>query len=155
MTDDPVAEVPELVGLKDAAARCGVPTSVLKHLAEHQQFRGATRGPRGHVMFHREQIPTWHQVVDLIEEALTDELRRAKHAPARVKREIEAVDNDIDMALENPRDRFGEDLDAFSPFQLHAGSTLQAALQRLNSAKMSASLHQRALTDALYYVPKS
>jgi hypothetical protein len=98
------------VTLSEVSKTNGIPRDVLALMANDDLFPQVTKGIAGHAYFPEDQIPTWAECIDVLEEERDRQLRRAQTLLDRLGREIEAVDNDIVQAREHPNDPLGVDL---------------------------------------------
>lgn len=96
--------------LSEVAKRCGIDVDTLRALILDDQIHGVVRATNGHVYLHPDAVPTYQDVVAILETQLAHHLQRARAAHRRVTTEVEAVGNDIQMAIENPYDQLGDDL---------------------------------------------
>jgi len=133
--------------LSEVAKPCGASVEVLRGLVEDGQLAGAVRSPNGHVYLRADAVPTWQEIVGLLENRLTHHIRRAQSALVRVRVEVEAVGNDLAEAIENPYEPLGDDLLAFGSFGGggREESTLASALFRMERELWDVRLYGDAL----------
>ncbi|MFP3712652.1 hypothetical protein [Puerhibacterium sp. TATVAM-FAB25] len=134
--------------LSEAARACGIETTTLAMLFEENLLGGSVRSERGHTYVREDAVPTYHQVIAALEKGLAQRLQRADRLLARVRTEIEAVGNDIALALENPYEELGEDVSAFDVTRRDNGTTLATAMRRLQDAVWAARRYNEALRRA-------
>lgn len=143
MTDE--AEIPTLK-LSEVSKRCGVPVDVLRKLAGDRALHGVVRTSNGHITMREDSVPSWQQVVDLLEGQLRQRLDTAARAAKRLEVELEAIKNDIAMAIEDPRGPLGDDLATFFP-RTQATTGFDLALNRLQDSALSIFIYHRALRE--------
>ncbi|MET0435195.1 MAG: hypothetical protein ABW025_13595 [Cellulomonas sp.] len=135
--------------LSEVSRRCGVEVEILRRLIEDGHLAGVVRGKSGHVYVHEAAVPSWHQTVALIEQQLRSHLARAKSALERVRVEIEAVGNDIELAIDDPLAELGDDLVALRTYTAGRDhTTLSSALHRLEMASWDVRIYSDALRRA-------
>ena len=132
--------------LSEVSKLCGVEVDTLRVLIRDDQLRGVTRASNGHVYLRPDTVPNYQELVTLLEAQLAHHLRRAQAAHRRVAAEVEAVGNDIELALENPYDQLGDDLTTFRHYSNeHNQTTLVSALGRLETALLDVRIYSDAL----------
>ena len=143
MADERVATLK----LSEVAKLCGVSIEVLRRLIDDEALDGAVRSNGGHVYLREDAVPTWQQVVDILETQFAVHTREAQAVLQCVQVEIEAVTNDLAEALENPHDRLGDDLMAFRSYSGGGSgqSTLSSALFRMEQAVWDVRLYSDAI----------
>jgi DNA-binding transcriptional MerR regulator len=135
--------------LSEVARRCGVDASLLRTLAEDGLLSGIVRSSNGHVYMRDDAVPTWHQLHDIVETALVRHAQAAQSALARVRVEVEAVDNDLQMLLDDPGSELGDDLISLRTYpDAREKTSLTSALGRLERA----SWRVRIYSDALRHI---
>lgn len=145
MSDD---DVPTLK-LSEVSKRSGIDVDTLRHLIDDGLLPGVVRGPGGHAYVREDYVPEWADLVEVLERQMVEHLRRAQAAFARVRAELEAVGNDIELALEHPSDRLGDDLIAFKAYSNRADqTTLLSAMHRLEEAVWRVRTYNDALRKA-------
>jgi hypothetical protein len=102
---------PVLLKLSEVHRQTGVDVDALKMLIEDKLLvRGVERGRAGHVYLRADCLPTYHSLLGLLRKQLLHELRTAQKHMRRVEQEVEAVRNDLDLAVEDPDAPLGHDL---------------------------------------------
>ncbi len=145
MTED---ESVATLKLSEASRRCGVSVHVLRLLAQDRKLPGAVRAATGHVYLREDAVPRWADLVRLIEGELVAHLKTARRASQRVESEIEAVRNDIELAIQDPYADLGDDLVSFRSYShRHDRTSLTSALSRLEAATMAVRTYHDALSD--------
>lgn len=145
MNDD---EVPTLK-LSEVSRRSGIDVDTLRRLIEDGQLPGVVRGSGGHVYVREDYVPEWADLVEVLERQLAEHLRRAQAAFARVRTELEAVGNDLQMAAEDPSLPLGDDLTAFRAYSHQSErTTLLSAMQRLEETVWRVRTYNEALRRA-------
>lgn len=135
--------------LSEVSKRCGVDVDTLKLLIDDKQLPGVVRGPAGHAYLREDYVPEWSDLVEVLERQLTVHLRRAQAAFARVRTELEAVGNDLAMAMENPHLELGTDITAFRAFSNRPErTTLLTAMVRLEEEVWRVRTYNEALREA-------
>lgn len=145
---------PELLNLSEVTRRNGVSVDTLRLLVENRLLPGVERGPRGHVKVRADQVPTYANVVGLLTRQLEGWLLKAQAQMRRVYVEMEAVNNDLQLALEDPLADLGHDLSSLRVISRdpHA-STLTSALTRLEMITWDIRRYQDALRDLTRVLP--
>ncbi|GEL47173.1 hypothetical protein CHO01_22890 [Cellulomonas hominis] len=133
--------------LAEAAKVAGVPTSALRHLAEERSLPGLVRAGRGHARVRVDQVPTFEEVEQLLQQRVRVALAELRKSFDRVQVELEAVGNDIAELEEDPYGPIGVDLDAFDSLSQRGGGTLRGALNRMGFATMSLEAARSALGE--------
>jgi hypothetical protein len=143
------------VTLSETSKTNGIPRGVLALMANDDLFPQVTKGTAGHAYFPADQIPTWAECIDVLEEERDRQLRRAQALMDRLGREIEAVNNDIVQAREHPDDPLGVDLLTLGhrPYDgyttAHSGQpTVAGILEAFSFERMSIIQYDRALREA-------
>lgn len=135
--------------LAEVSKRCGVDVDTLKLLIDDKQLPGVVRGPAGHAYLREEYVPEWSDLVEVLERQLAMHLGRARVAFERVRAELEAVGNDLQMAVENPGLELGTDLTAFRAFSNRPErTTLLTAMVRLEEEVWRVRTYNDALREA-------
>ena len=138
-----------MLKLSDVSKRCGVDVDALRQLIEDGELAGVVRGPNGHPRMREDSVPEWADVVSILERQTRQHLRRAQLAFARVKTELEAVGNDLEMAIEDPYLDLGDDLTAFRAYSTRPDrTTLLSAMERLEVAVFRVRTYSDALRRA-------
>lgn len=139
-----------LMKLSEVRSRTGIAVESLRLLIEdHVLVRGVERARSGHVYIRSDQLPSYEQLVEMLQLQLVRHLQRAGDQLKRVEVEIEAVRNDVALALEDPRAPLGHDLLAFQGlFMEQPRSSLTSALKRLQEAAWDIGRYQAALIAA-------
>lgn len=141
-------EVPSL-RLSEVSHRCGIDLETLRALVNDDQLKGVVRSGNGHVYLREDAVPTYQELVGVLEAQLRRHLARAQGAHRRVQAEIEAVGNDLAMAVEDPYAELGDDLTAFwHHASVRDRSTLASALSRLEGAAWDVRTYSEALRKA-------
>lgn len=135
------------VKLSVASKACGIDVTTLAMLLSDGQLGGSVRSSSGHVHLREDAIPNNAEVIAALEKGLTQRLGRAQRLLERVRIEIEAVGNDIALAIEDPHAELGEDLTTCH-LSNRGTSTLSLALQRLERAAWDAQQYNEALRRA-------
>jgi hypothetical protein len=144
MEDDGVATLK----LGDVAKLCGVNAGVLRRLIDDGALAGSVRSTTGHVYLREDCVPTWHQVVEMLEAQFAVHVHKAQAAHARVQVEIEAVRNDLELALEAPYEVLGDDLTSFHSFPHDPRqSSLSSALFRMEVEVFAVAAYSQALRE--------
>lgn len=118
--------------LSEVSHRSGIDVATLRQLIDDNLLPGVVRGSSGHVYVREDYVPNWADLIEVIERQLQVHLRRAQSAFDRVRTELEAVSNDLQMAAENPHLELGDDLTAFQAYSNRADrTTLLSAMKRL------------------------
>lgn len=135
--------------LSEVSKLCGIDVSTLRQLINDDQLPGVVRGRNGNVQIREDAVLPYGELVALLEAQLARHLRRAKSALDRVRVEIEAVENDIALALEYPYEALGDDLRALRSYSHTAdATTLTSALRRLELAALDVRLYSDAVRRA-------
>lgn len=139
---------PELLNLSQVRQLNGVSVETLRLLISDRLLPGVVREARGHVRLRADQVPTFADVVELLTHQLLGRLRKAQAQMRRVHVEMEAVDNDIEMAIENPLEDLGHDLTTLRT-STHdpRASSLASALLRLEMLSWEVRRYQDALRE--------
>ncbi len=118
--------------LSEVSRRSGIDVATLRQLVDDNLLPGVVRGSSGHVYVREDYVPSWSDLVEVIERQQQVHLRRAQSAFDRVRTELEAVSNDLQMAAENPYLELGDDLTAFQAYSNRSDrTTLLRAVKRL------------------------
>lgn len=142
-------DAPATLKLSEVARRCGVDADTLRRLIEDGQLPGVVRGTAGHVYLREDYVPEWADLVEVLERQLGEHLRRAQAAFTRVRAELEAVGNDLQMAVEDPTLPLGDDLTAFRAYSNRSDrTTLLSAMQRLEETVWVVRTYNEALRRA-------
>lgn len=120
--------------LSEASRHCGVSASILRRLAEDRLLPGTVRSGSGHVYLRTDSVPTFDTIEALVLEQVRVHTTAAQQALARVKVELEAVENDLAEIADDPWAQIGDDLHAFRHHTTRDHTTLSSALDRLQSA---------------------
>lgn len=141
---------PRLLKLSEVRRDTGVAVESLRLLIEDQVLvRGVERARNGHVYMRADQVPSYGQLVAMLERQLRSHLERARDHMRRVEVEMEAVRNDIELALEDPRAPLGHDL---MSFRVHSSdprsSTLASAMSQLQEATWDVRRYRDAIAAA-------
>lgn len=140
---------PAQLKLSEVSRRSGIDVDTLRRLIEDEQLPGVVRGPGGHVYVREDYVPEWADLVEVLERQLAESLRRAQSAFGRVRSELEAVGNDLAMAVEDPSLPLGDDLTAFRAYSHQADrTTLLSAMQRLEETVWRVRTYNEALRRA-------
>lgn len=132
--------------LSEVARRCGVEASLLRTLAEDGLLSGTVRSSNGHLYMREDAVPTWHQLEHVVETALVRHAQAAQSALARVRVEVEAVDNDLQMVLDDPGAELGDDLISLRTYpDVREKTPLTSALGRLERASWRVRIYSDAL----------
>ena len=157
-----MTEDPEVARLKvsEVSEKTGIPTDVLARMARDDLFPQVVRGKAGHIYFPADQVPTWAECIEILEEERDRHLRRTQALLARLDREIEAVRNDITEARENPNQSLGVDFmslgdRAYGRDAIDQGQpTVTGILQAFSFARIGVILHDEALRSAKAAAPE-
>jgi len=132
--------------LSEVSKLCGIDVDTLRALILDDQLQGVIRSTNGAVYLRPDAVPTYQDLVVILEEQFAHHLRRAQAAHRRVVTEVEAVGNDLEMAVEDPYAELGDDLMAFRSYPDRAErTTLTSAMHRLEMAVWQV----RTYSDAL------
>lgn len=137
----------DLVKLSDAAKHCGLPPRILKLLIADGLLPQAQRTTNGHMQLPDDDLPTWQQCRDLIEQRRAHHLAQAGKLLDRIAIEIDAVRNDLAEAREHPTQQLGVDLIAASSYSRTQQTTLAAALHQFDYVQMDIIRYHSALLD--------
>jgi hypothetical protein len=102
-------EEPELLNLSAVTKLNGVSVEALRLLVSDRMLPGIVRGRAGHVKMRAAQVPSFTDVAELLNHQLVARLKKAQAQMRRVETELEAVRNDIEMAIEDPLADLGHD----------------------------------------------
>lgn len=146
---------PVLLKLSDVHRQTGVDVDTLKMLIEDNLLvHGVERGRGGHVYVRADSLPTYDALLTLLREQLVRELRSAQRHMRRVELEMEAVRNDLELALEDPEALLGHDL---LTVRVHThsprDSSLSSALSGLEFAAWGVRRYQEAVKRATALAP--
>lgn len=141
---------PRLLKLSEVRRDTGIAVDSLRLLIQDQVLvRGVERTRNGHVYMRVDQVPSYSQLVAMLERQLRSHLERAREHMRRVEIEMEAVRNDLELALEDPKAPLGHDL---MSFRAHSSdprsSTLASAMSKLQEATWDIRRYRDALTAA-------
>jgi hypothetical protein len=141
---------PVLLKLSEAHRHTGVDVDTLRMLIQDKLLvHGVQRARNGHVYLRADTLPTHQTLVQLLREQLERELRTAQKHMRRVEQEMEAVRNDLDLAVEDPEAPLGHDL---LSLRTHSNdprdSSLASALSGLQFATWAVQRYQEALQRA-------
>ncbi len=142
---------PVLLKLSEVHRQTGVDVDTLKMLIEDQLLvRGVERARNGHVYVRADCLPTHQDVLALLREQLGHELLAAQKHMRRVERELEAVSNDLDLAVEDPEAPLGHDLLTLrSHSRDRRDSSLSSALSGLEFATFAVQRYQAAVKQTV------
>lgn len=148
--DDDTKPAPVLLKLSEVHRQTGVDVDTLKMLIQDKLLiRGVERNRTGHVYVRADSLPTHQDIVTLLRKQLERELRTAQNHMRRVEREMEAVRNDLELAVAEPEAPLGHDL---MTFRTHSNdprdSSLASALSGLQLASWAVQQYQGALKRA-------
>ena len=155
MTDerpDRDEDVPELLRLSEVKNRCGVPVDTLRRLIEDDALPGAERANNGHVYLRAAAVPSHGTCVRLVEDRLRAALNDAMVQMRLIEVELEAVRNDLELAIENPRAPLGHDLLTLKTRSLHQdprASRLAQAMSELETSSWTVRAWHQDLDTAL------
>ncbi|WP_094361750.1 hypothetical protein [Mycobacterium marinum] len=136
--------------LSEASKQCGIPARTLKLLIADGLFPQAIRTPQGHPLFPADQVPTWQECRDLIEQRRDAALARASRLLDRLQVEMEAIRNDIAEAREHPTQPLGVDFSSASSYTPGPNqTTLSAVLLQFDLARMDVHHYHAALVDVV------
>ncbi|CPV66712.1 hypothetical protein [Mycobacteroides abscessus] len=142
--------------LSDAADRCGINADTLKLLAADGLLPQVIRGHAGHIYFPATDVPSWTEVIALLEIQRDRHLRRASDALTRLTTELEAVRNDINEARDHPRQTLGVDLMSFGHWPhdrltstLRGQPSITSLLEHFTTERLSITRYHDAYLDAL------
>lgn len=139
----------KLLKLSEVQKLCGIPVNTLRMLIEDDQLIGVARSGSGHAYLREDAVPQWGQIIEILERQRALHLRRAQMAFARVRTELEAVANDLEMAVEEPTLPLGDDLTAFKAYSHRSDqTTLLSAMQRLEETVWRVRSYDEALRQA-------
>jgi hypothetical protein len=94
---------PEYVTLSAASKECGVRVQVLQELISSRAMTdGVVRSRRGHAYLHRDSVPSWTQVEQLVLACYLRQLDRVDRTMRTVETEVEALRLDLTEAQEDP-----------------------------------------------------
>lgn len=144
---------PELLKLSEVRARNGVPVDTLKMLISDRLMPGVERGRSGHVTIRADMVPTYGDVVELVEQQLRRQLEAAAQQVDRVDKEVEAVRNDIALALEDLGADLGHDLMTLKTYSNSPQTSLASALGRLEERSWGIRQYHRALRELVSIIP--
>lgn len=137
---------PELMKMSEVRKVTGVDVETLRMLVSDGLLPGVVRGRAGHVYLRADSIPTYQHVLGLVRSQRGRHLEAARRDMLRVQVEMEAVSNDITMALEEPRAPLGHDLSSLNVRSYREdGSTLASALARLERTSWEIRAYHGAL----------
>lgn len=147
------AATSEPLKLPEVRKLCGIDVETLRMLILDGLLPHVRAG-NGHVYMRPAEVPTYAEVVELLEARVGELLKDALAQLGRVEVEVEAVRNDLELAVEDPRAELGHDLVTLRTRSAdpHA-SSLTSALSRLESGSWDLRSYHRALRDALRSVP--
>lgn len=136
-----------LLKLSEVHRQTGVDVDTLKMLIEDKLLvRGVQRARNGHVYVRADCLPTHQTLLALLREQLVRELRTAQKHMLRVEQEMEAVRNDLDLAVEDPEAPLGHDL---LTLRTHSNdprnSSLASALSALEFSSWAIQRYQQAV----------
>lgn len=101
---------PRLLKMSEVRTLTGIPMDALQLFISDGLLPGVVRGSGGHQYLRADRLPTIDQVQAVLEEQLAKHLQNAAKQVDRVEVEVEAVRNDITMAIEDPHEDLGHDL---------------------------------------------
>lgn len=141
---------PVLLKLSEVRRATGIAVESLRLLIEDQVLvRGVERARNGHVYLVEHQVPTYEQLVALLDQQLRRHLKRASEHMRRVEIEMEAVRNDLELAAEDPAAPLGHDLTTFRAYSSDPrSSTLASAMSQLQEATWNIRRYQEAVAAA-------
>lgn len=141
---------PRLLKLSEVRRDTGIAVESLRLLIEDRVLvRGVERARNGHVYLRSDQVPSYVQLVAMLERQLKNHLERARENMRRVEVEMEAVRNDIEFALEDPRAPLGHDLLSFRVYTSDARSSMLAsAMSQLQEATWDVRRYRDAIAAA-------
>lgn len=145
--------------LSEVSAAAGIPASVLATMAKDDLFPQVIRGRAGHIYFPSNDVPSWTECIELLEEERDRRLRKTAGLLARLDREIEAVRNDIIEAREHPDQPLGVDFislgDRFRsrPESIEGQSTVTGVLHAFSFERMGVVIYDDALREAREHTP--
>ena len=135
--------------LSEVSKLCGIDVETLRTLILDEKLQGVVRSTNGAVYLRPDSVPTYQDLMVILEEQFAHHLRRAQAAHRRVVTEVEAVGNDIELAIENPYDQLGDDLVTFRHYSTGRDqTTLMNALTRLEQAVWDVRTYSDALRKA-------
>jgi DNA-binding transcriptional MerR regulator len=148
-----MAAPPDALKLSEVRKACGIDVETLRMLVQDGLLPHVRAG-NGHVYIRSSQVPSYGDVVELVERRLGELLAHAREQLRRVEVEMEAVRNDLDLAIEDPRAELGHDLLTLRAYSSdpHA-SSLTSALAHLGTDSMNVRFYHHALRQALESVP--
>lgn len=120
-----------LLKLSEVRKITGVDVDVLRLLIDDGELDGVVRGRAGHAYVAADRLPTWHQVVELVHRQRRHHLDKAAVHMRRVEIEVEAVKNDLELAIDEPAAELGHDLLTFRSYSRTDETTLASALRAL------------------------
>jgi predicted DNA-binding transcriptional regulator AlpA len=139
--------VGENLKLSEASRICGVSASTLKLLLSDQLLPQAVRTQSGHVYLPDDDLPTWEQCRQLVEQRRDHLLQRAAKLIERAKVELEAISNDIAEAREHPAEPLGVDLLSSATWAQSGQTTLATVLRQFDLARMNFEQYHDALVE--------
>lgn len=136
--------------MSEVRRETGIAVDSLRLLIEDQVLvRGVERARNGHVYVRADQVPSHGELVAMLDQQLRRHLERASEHMRRVEVEIEAVRNDLEIALDDPTAPLGHDLTTFRAYATDPrSSTLVSALSRLQEATWDIRRYQDALSES-------
>lgn len=140
-------DAPVLLKLSEVHRQTGVDVDTLKMLIEDKLLvRGVECARNGHVYMRADCLPCHPDLLALLREQLDRELRSAQKHMRRVEQELEAVRNDLDLAMEDPEAPLGHDLLTLrSHSRDPRDSSLSSALSGLEFATLAVRRYQTAV----------
>jgi hypothetical protein len=148
-TADPVPDepTPVLLKLSEVHRQTGVDVDTLKMLiGDGLLVQGVERGRNGSVRMRADYLPTYQALLHLLREQLMHRLRTAQAHMRRVEREMEAVRNDLELAVADPAAPLGHDL---LTLRTHSNdprdTSLASALSGLQFATWAVQRYQEAV----------
>lgn len=146
---------PEYLTLSAASKECGVRVQVLQELVSSRALvDGVVRSRRGHAYLHRDSVPSWTQVEQLVSALYTAQLDRVDRTMRIVETEVEALRLDLTEAQENPDAPLGDDLRGASiyAYDRQTSKTLYGALTKLQTDVIELEGLKRHLDDIRHVV---
>lgn len=142
---------PVLLKLSEVHRQTGVDVDTLKMLIEDGLLvRGVERARNGHVYMRADCLPAHQDLLALLREQLGRELRSAQKHMQRVEQEMEAVRNDLELAVDDPEAPLGHDL---LTLRVHSrdprDSSLSSAMAGLELAAWAVRRYQTAVKQAV------
>lgn len=139
---------PEYLTLSQASKECGVNVPALQELVRARKIvSGIARTKNGHVYLHRDHVPSWSQVEEILIEMHRQRLEQIDSIVTRLEKEVEAVRMDLNEAFDDPDAALGDDLLAAGAGGRNAPRTLSSAVDDLQSEVLALTFIKRHLSE--------